>query len=126
MNVQRELNSIKRFLPSLIKQSKVNRLDSKILVSIAILENINRPSWIRILERIFSNFLKIKTYGLMQVSSSKYLSDEESIKIATNKIAKLNYKNNLLKLGKLYNGDKEYGKCLNFIFNELNELNINF
>lgn len=126
MNIQTELNSIKKFLPSLIKQSKANRLDSKILISIAILENINRPSWIRILERIFSNFVKIKTYGLMQVSSSKYLSDEESIKTVINKIAKLNYKNNLLKLGKLYNGDKEYGKCLNFIFNELNELNINF
>jgi len=126
MNISAELNSIKQFLPSIIEQSKAYRLDSKILVSIAILENINRPGWIRILEKLFSKFIKINTYGLMQVSSNKYLNDEKSIEIAAKKISKLNFKNNFLKLGKLYNGNKEYGKCLNFIFNELNELNINF
>lgn len=124
MNILTELNSIKRFLPSLIKQSKINRLDSKILISIAILENINRPRWLRFIERLSSKIIKIKTYGLMQVSSDKYLDDEKSIIIAAKKVAKLKHKNNLLQLGKIYNGNKEYGICLNYVFNQLNELNI--
>ena len=122
MNIKSELKAIKKFIPIIDEQSCKYNVDRNALLSIAILENINRPLWIRMWEKIVSKFLSVKTFGLMQVSSEKYVDDKESIEIATKYISKLNYKNNLIRLGELYNGSKEYGKCLNYIYSEINHL----
>lgn len=50
--------------------------------AICIVENIQRPKWFRRIENLKSVF-KIKgTYGIMQVSARKLLSDKESVEIA--------------------------------------------
>lgn len=119
MNIKTELKAIKKFIPIITEQSYKYSVDKNVLLSIAILENINRPFWVRMWEKTVCKFLPIKTFGLMQVLSEKYVDDKESIEIATRHISKLNYKNNLIRLGELYNGSKEYGKCLDYIYGEV-------
>lgn len=121
MIIQSEIKSIKKFIPTIIQQSKRCSIDRDILLSIAILENINRPSWLRIWEKYLHLIIRIKTYGLMQVSSKDYIDDYESIELAAEYISKSNYRNDIKALGKLYNGSEEYGICLEFVFNELKD-----
>lgn len=59
-----------------------NRLLCILLYAIMIFENFNRVKVIRGLERIKIWMGKTATTGIMQVKSDKYLSDEESIKLA--------------------------------------------
>lgn len=53
--------------------------EKNIVLSVLIYENFNRHLFIRILEKVMFFTQKVKTTGIMQVSSEKYLSDEESI-----------------------------------------------
>ncbi len=54
----------------------------KIFFTIMVVEEMNRPSVFRLFERLAFFTGKIKTTGLMQVTSPKYLSNEESIILA--------------------------------------------
>lgn len=57
--------------------------------SIMVYEDFNRPALARFIERLFSHFTSSShTYGIMQVKSSKSLSDEESVELACKKIKK--------------------------------------
>lgn len=56
-----------------------NEEEKNIVLSVLIYENFNRHIFIRILEKFMFFTKKVKTTGIMQVSSEKYLSDEESI-----------------------------------------------
>jgi hypothetical protein len=51
----------------------------ELVMAICITENIERPSWVRKLERIKSLVFKPGTYGIMQVASNKYINDLDSI-----------------------------------------------
>lgn len=53
-----------------------------LLKAICIIENIQRPKWVRKIENIKSFLRQTGTYGIMQVKSSRPISDLESIEIA--------------------------------------------
>lgn len=60
-----------------------NNADEKLVLAICITENLQRPKWFRLLEKVsWLIFRKKGTYGIMQVTSSEYLTDEESITIS--------------------------------------------
>lgn len=125
--IQLEFFSIKKFLPTIRKYGKKYNIDCNILIAIAILENINRPGWVRLVEKIdFQLFKSAKTFGLMQCYSHDFINDKESIKLAAQFISKLKYRGNVLLLGKLYNGSKEYGICLKYVLDELEDINTCF
>ena len=59
----------------------------------------------------------------MQVNSARHISDEESIEFAARKILSFRCGDDLKKLGELYNGSKDYGFCLRYVYDELNLMN---
>lgn len=69
-------------------ESRKYNANEKLVKAICIVENIQRPAWIRKLERIKSFINKEGTYGIMQIKSSHYVTDEESIKMAIEKFFK--------------------------------------
>lgn len=64
------------------RQSEIYNANENLAVAICIVENLQRPSWVRFLEKIKSFFFPRGTYGIMQVSSSGYISDKESVTMA--------------------------------------------
>lgn len=74
-----------KIIMTIENESKKFKANSKLVMAVCIVENIQRPSWIRRIERIKSFIYAEGTYGIMQVQSSKYITDEESIKIAVEK-----------------------------------------
>lgn len=54
-------------------------VDADLTRAIMVVENLQRPSWFRHLERLKGRLLPAGTYGIMQVTSDRPLSDEESI-----------------------------------------------
>ncbi|MGE5099668.1 MAG: hypothetical protein ACM3SX_06760 [Deltaproteobacteria bacterium] len=56
--------------------------DSVLVQAIMVVENIQRPHWFRVLERLKSPIIKHGTYGIMQVESDHLLTDEQSIQRA--------------------------------------------
>lgn len=58
-----------------------------VLYSIMIFEDFNRPRFARFLEKVFyRKSSKKHTYGIMQVTSDHFLTDEESVMIAKERI----------------------------------------
>jgi hypothetical protein len=121
MRIHNQLKSISKYFPLIEKESKKFGIENKMLLGIAILEDINRPRWIRIFEKVMCKFIPIRTFGLMQMKSTVYLDDQTSIKLAAKFISNLNYDNDPIKLGEQYNGSREYGVCLAYILSELEE-----
>ena len=79
--------TFKRKYDSIVKLHIPNEFYEVILYSIMIYEDFNRPLIIRWIEYIcFWITRKPHTLGLMQVMTSKYISDEESIRLAINKL----------------------------------------
>lgn len=61
-----------------------NKVYKPLLYAILTYENMNRPEWLRNIEKLMVKRLKISmTVGIAQVNSKKPLTDIESIKIAT-------------------------------------------
>lgn len=56
--------------------------DPVLIKAILVVENLQRPSWFRRLERFKGRLIKRGTYGVMQVRAQHPLTDEESIRIA--------------------------------------------
>lgn len=91
-------------------------------------EDINRPPAFRFAERVFFFTKKIKTTGIMQVTSKKKLSDEESIELAQKIILSSYNKNKTLakdeydlvaKIAQDYNGGGYGGEVtVNYSFLE--------
>lgn len=102
--------------------AKLYDVDPKLLLSIAILEDLNRPFWFRVLEHLLykSGIYKPRTFGLMQTSSPRPINDKESIEHAALLIKKISKESKDIKMiGIKYNGSVEYGKCLSFLYNNL-------
>lgn len=76
-------NSIKeveqKFERNIEHAATLHGVDAVLLTAIAVTENIQRPAWFRRLENFTAHVRRVGTYGLMQVSSTDALSDEESI-----------------------------------------------
>lgn len=60
----------------------------ELVMAVCITENIQRPSWVRSLEKIKSYVFKSGTYGIMQIQSDTYLDDFKSVDIAIEKYFK--------------------------------------
>lgn len=71
-----------RYQNTLSRNFQENNYLQKLLYSIMITETINRPPFIRLMENLVFFTGKVKTTGIMQVTSKKKLSDKESIKLA--------------------------------------------
>lgn len=56
----------------------------KIIFSIMIVEDFNRPKFIRFFEKIFPSFFKTK--GIMQITTDRNISDDESVSLASKQI----------------------------------------
>ena len=56
--------------------------DPDLVEAVLLVENLQRPPWVRWLERAFGRFVGVKSYGVMQVPTDKPVSDEESIRLA--------------------------------------------
>lgn len=65
-------------------ETEANRFgaDLALVQAVALVENLQRPRWIRSLERVKGRVSPNGTYGLMQVTAGEPLSDEESVKMA--------------------------------------------
>lgn len=53
--------------------------DPILVESIMIVENIQRPAWLRTIERAVGRFVGVGSYGIMQVKSNRPIADKESI-----------------------------------------------
>jgi hypothetical protein len=59
-----------------------NNANAVLAKAICIVENIQRPKWIRMIENIKAILGLHGTYGIMQVKTNKFISDEESVRLA--------------------------------------------
>ena len=99
-----------------------------IIYSILIYENYNRPKMLRNIDNIiFKINYKERKLGIMQISSNKLITDEESINIAINKLEKIYLKTNNKKtnicneiLKKYLDSEDEYNKVID-IYNKIIE-----
>jgi len=66
-----------------------NKLLNNIFFSIMIYEDINRPKIVRQIEKMLFKFNLAKSTGIMQVQSTKFLNDKESVKEAQKIILKI-------------------------------------
>ena len=64
------------------KFCEVNSASKRLVKAVCIAENIQRPKWIRRLEKIKSILFKNGSYGIMQVQSKKWISDKKSVEKA--------------------------------------------
>lgn len=62
--------------------------DQSLVVAVMLVENLQRPKWLRRLENGIGRFRSSGTYGVMQAPSEKPVSDEQSITIAIEKFFK--------------------------------------
>jgi hypothetical protein len=56
--------------------------DYVLVRAVMLTENLQRPPWLRSVERFKGRFFRRGTYGIMQVSADRPLSDRESIEVA--------------------------------------------
>lgn len=76
----------RKYSPIIIKETDNLRL-RQIALAIIIYENFNRPKFFRIIEYITHFFnRKEHTLGIMQVSSTKFIGDKESVKLGIQKL----------------------------------------
>lgn len=88
-----------------------------LIYSIMIYENYNKPILSRKLEK-YKIFNKSNKYGIMQVTSNKYIDDLSSIKIATKRLEEIAKNNKDIK-GIITSYYKEYKKEIFNIYKEI-------
>lgn len=109
-------NSLNKIDPKILKYIDKVSLElnaNPVLVkAICLVENIQRPKWIRNVENIKALLHLTGTYGIMQVRASKHVSDTESVKIAVEEYFSnsngVKDSNSLSGLIKKYNPSKSY------------------
>ncbi len=112
--IQRSYNSAERLYGALINESISEEKLKLIAYSILIYEDYCRPPSMRTIERLCF-WRQKRTTGIMQVASSKALTDEESVKLGTEKLSdswryhfeEPNYMRVQLTIGD-YNKDSKY------------------
>jgi hypothetical protein len=62
--------------------ARAHGADPQLVGAIMIAENLQRPRWFRVIERLKGLVLRPGTYGIMQVAHGRPISDEESLRIA--------------------------------------------
>lgn len=85
----KSLKNISPELLNFIDQACVAHNANPVLVkAICIVENIQRPKWVRTFENFKARLGLTGTYGIMQVRSKKKISDKESVDIAVEEYLK--------------------------------------
>jgi hypothetical protein len=64
------------------QQATAHNTDPDLVEAVLLTENLQRPSWFRLLERIKGRFFPAGSYGVMQVYAPRPLGDRESITLA--------------------------------------------
>lgn len=107
--------SFKKLSPKLIKfieeYCAEKMADKNLVLAICIVENIQRPSWLRKVEGIKSLIFRRGSYGIMQVQSDKLLDDKQSVKKAIDDFFAYNPNLDILNIRHLtekYNNDLRY------------------
>lgn len=101
-----------------------HKAKKELVLAICITENIERPAWVRKLERIKSYFFKSGTYGIMQVAAASFIDDFQSVDKAVEKYfngtALISFSDGELKyqLSK-YNNDSKFIELATAAFYEL-------
>lgn len=62
--------------------ARQNGADPAVVQSIMLVENLQRPRWVRAIENIKARLGWRGTYGIMQVDAKRFITDEESIRIS--------------------------------------------
>ena len=122
--LQSKLNYFyKKYRKLLLQEFKENVVLNRLFFSIMIYEDMSRPKIIRFFEKILFPFAVIKTSGIMQIKNKTFLTDEESVVLAQNKI--LNYYNEYKSheeyklvqiLASKYNDEMYAGNIINIYF----------
>jgi hypothetical protein len=129
----RKYNKFKNKYQEIIVKKIVNDEIIDLFYAIMIFENFNRPKIMRLFENVFFYLFRIKTLGIMQVTTKERINDEESILIAIDLIntyyQKEQYieKNNKLKLHNekiKKRRDKNYVTVTNIYSNDVKYKNI--
>lgn len=81
----------KKYYSFLNQEFQEIKILNDLLFSIMIFEDMNRPKWFRLLEKVLFKIGLSKTTGIMQIRSSKLFNDEDSVREAQ-KIILTNYK----------------------------------
>lgn len=80
--------------------------------SICVIENLQRPKWIRFFEHVKSFIFRKGSYGIMQFSSGKWISDDTSIELAVEKYfpntVDVSTEDELREIIKKYNSNPDY------------------
>jgi hypothetical protein len=104
----------------LFRAAAEHSVDPLIARSVAVAEILQRPRWVRSAERLLGRFRSQGSYGVMQITSTKPISDQESIRrfcvahsgergfrFATEDYASM-HDGQLWQVGGSHNGDKEF------------------
>jgi hypothetical protein len=90
--ILKSYSGFKREFDQEIQRLVSDEITALLVYSIMIVENFNRPKIARVIELLTSPFHKSGTYGIMQVKSSSYLSDSNSVIAGAEIIVSLNEK----------------------------------
>lgn len=125
--------STRRIDPSLLALAETlageHQADANLVRALLLVENLQRPGWIRSIERIAGGLLPVGTYGVMQVRSDSPISDAESIERAVStRLAGMRVprtpKGNvdyetLRRLISTYNGNQRFVELVELVYYEL-------
>lgn len=124
MSINIRIFFIRKHLSALKLASIRYKLDYRLILAIAILEDINRPKLRRMMEKMYFRIRgKTMTFGLMQVSNDSPLSDIESINMAAKMISDWGPME-IYYIGLKYNGSPDYARCLEHIHSRLISTNL--
>lgn len=99
--------------------------DPHLVSAVMLVENLERPRWFRVLERLKGRIFPEGTYGVMQVASERPLQDLESIRRAVrDRMANLQLTKDegyvdqeaLVAFARQYNPDPAYHKLLLYAY----------
>jgi hypothetical protein len=106
------------------EQSEKYNANERLVLAVCIVENLQRPLWVRSIEKVKSIFNRSGSYGIMQTNSDHYITDEESIKKAIERYF-ANSKNEYMDIDtiekwvKKYNGGSTYAELVKAAYNYL-------
>ncbi len=106
------------------EQSEKYSANERLVLAVCIVENLQRPLWVRNIEKAKSFFSKPGSYGIMQTNSDHYINDEESIKKAVERYF-ANSKHEYMDIStierwvKKYNGGNTYAELVKAAYNYL-------
>ena len=119
---------------SIIEGIAETRRQEALIYAVLIVEAFNRPKLYRLLENILFHFGLARTLGVMQVTTDRYITDEESVRLGAEKIVKdhhqvslkleaLGYPGGLWSVRRevleLYNPDGEYIREVDGLYSEV-------